>query len=184
LKFPFLLTVRPPVRATRREPRQTRYLSKCRDSRPADHYRADKCCAILWPGGLQIAVGGAGAALVRRQTSRSCRCTCWQACVAPLEAGVVKFCRGLLFSLRLNAGSRHDQGLLDAFRDDAPSTDVPAARKRHCGNWCRPMNTRSTDFPDRRAGLQHHLHFLSSAFGGFSDRSDPCNVRVGIVRSL
>jgi len=83
------------------------------------HNRADEVrAAVLALAALEIAIAGAGAALVRREDVGVHTDAHAAAGVAPLETGVAEnFIEAFFFRLALNAsGARDDERLLDVFR--------------------------------------------------------------------
>src|SRR5258708_1562728 len=84
------------------------------------HHRADEVrAAVLALAALEIAIAGAGAALVRRQDVGVHADAHAAAGVAPLETGGGEnLVESFFFGLRFDAArARHNQCLLDVFRD-------------------------------------------------------------------
>ena len=84
------------------------------------HDRADEVCAAVFAlAAFEVAIAGAGAALVRRQDVRVHSDAHTAAGVAPLETGVAEdFVQSFFFRLGFDAaGTGDDQRLFDTFRD-------------------------------------------------------------------
>src|SRR5712692_2621560 len=88
------------------------------DGGGSSHYGADQMRAAVFAlAALEIAIAGAGAALVRRQDVSVHADAHAAAGIAPLETGVAEnFVKSFFFGLRLNAARTGDnQRLLDIF---------------------------------------------------------------------
>src|SRR5260221_3196265 len=153
-----------------------------RDCRGRGHDRADQVRAAVFAlAALEIAVGGAGAALVRRQNVGVHADAHAAARVAPFEPGVGEnFVEAFVLCLRLDAaGAGDDQGLLDTFRD------VLAFDQVRCGSQIvnagigagADEDAIHRNVHDWRPGLQAHV--LQRAFGGLLIVQVLIVVRVG-----
>src|SRR5882762_7688943 len=153
--------------------------------RGGGHDRADQVSAAVFAlAALEIAIAGAGAALVRRQDVRIHPDAHAAAGVAPFETGGGEnLVEAFFFSLRFDsARARNDQRLLDVFRY------VLACHKMRRGAQIikARIGARANEYAihrnvdDGRAGFQPHI--FECALGGFLVVEDLEVVRIGDAR--
>src|SRR5262249_33160144 len=132
------------------------------DGSGGGHNRADQGrAAIAALASLEVAIRGAGAALVRRQSVGVHADAHAAARVAPFETGLRKdFVETFFFGLRLDAaGAGNDESLLDGFRDVLSGDQMRGSAKIVQARVGAGADEDAVDgnVHDGRAGLQPHV---------------------------